>query len=177
MNGNDRIVVRNHVEPMLEKLASLEREVSSEKGDFSLFAVFFREDAQDMWDLLVSAPWLEADKKEGLRYLVGELQARLDAREQLSLSRAVILEEDNPVLLSLQRMVTIRHGRAEVRDTNFSGLQIRPLARLERFLGIPTAKIEMRPESVGRWKRDGGRLYADFLAEELREHGYEVPPT
>ena len=55
MKRNDRFVVESPVEQMVEKLASVEREVSSEKGDFRLFALFLREDAQDRWDLLVSA--------------------------------------------------------------------------------------------------------------------------
>ena len=36
----------------IEKLASLERDIASEKGESSLFALFLREDANDTWDLL-----------------------------------------------------------------------------------------------------------------------------
>ena len=50
---------------LVEKLASLERDISSEKGDFSLFALFLREDAYDRWDLLVSSPWIEINEKKG----------------------------------------------------------------------------------------------------------------
>jgi hypothetical protein len=46
---------------MIEKLASLERDVASEKGEFSLFGLFLREDAEGKWDLLASAPWLETN--------------------------------------------------------------------------------------------------------------------
>jgi len=44
---------------ILDKFVSLERDIASEKGEFSLFALFLREDAEDNWDLLASAPWLE----------------------------------------------------------------------------------------------------------------------
>jgi hypothetical protein len=74
----------------IEKLASLERDIASEKGEFSLFALFLREDADETWDLLASAPWLEADKRESLEYLVNEIRARLDTQELLSLSRIVL---------------------------------------------------------------------------------------
>jgi len=47
------------------------------------------------------------------------------------------------------------------------------LRKLEDFLGIPMAKIEMRPDSVGRWKTDDGDYMFDFFKEDLLECGYE----
>jgi hypothetical protein len=117
--------VQDGIEQMIGKLQALEREVSSEKGDFSLFGLFLREDAQDRWDLLVSAPWLEKDKKEGIQYMAGELQQRLDAQERLSLSRVVILEKDNPVLTAIHRMAKVSHGRIAVKDSVVFGLEIK----------------------------------------------------
>ena len=49
------------------------------------------------------------------------------------------------------------------------------LERLEEFLGIPLAKVEVRPGSVGRWRRDDGVHCFEFLNEELRMHRYEMP--
>ena len=126
MKENCRIIrVDEAMEQMVEKLASLEREVASEKGEFSLFGLFLREDAQDRWDLLVSAPWLEASKMDGLRYLSGKLQPRLDARERLLLSKVVILEKDNQVLAAVQRTVSTSHTTVEVEDSVFFGMQFR----------------------------------------------------
>ena len=71
---------------MIDKLASLERDIASEKGEFSLFALFLREDAEEKWDLLASASWLEANKKESLEYLSTQIRSRLDTKELLSLS-------------------------------------------------------------------------------------------
>ncbi len=65
----------------------------------------------------------------------------------------------------------------EVRFEDFVLDQDATLKRLEEFLGIPLAKIEVRPESVGRWKRDGRVHCVDLFEEELREHGYEMPTT
>src|SRR3972149_4648130 len=64
----------------IEKIAILEQSISAEKGDFVLFALFLREDAQDKWDLVVSAPWLEVNKKESLSYLTNELRSHLRPR-------------------------------------------------------------------------------------------------
>jgi hypothetical protein len=107
------------------KLASLEYEIASEKGEFSLFALFLREDGDNKWDLLASAPWLDANKRESLDYLVNQLRSRLDTQELLSLSMVVILEKDNPVLEAIHKEVRVKHGMAEVRDSIFFGVPIK----------------------------------------------------
>jgi len=50
------------------------------------------------------------------------------------------------------------------------------LAKLETFLGIPMAKIEMRPDSVGRWKTDEGIHMFDAFKTDLIECGYLESP-
>ncbi len=50
--------------------------------------------------------------------------------------------------------------------------QDKTLERLSEFLHIPLAKIEMRQNSVGRYKTDGGKYMFDFFAEDLSECGY-----
>ncbi len=47
------------------------------------------------------------------------------------------------------------------------------LARLSDYLGIPMAKIEMRPDSVGRYKTDAGVHMFDFFESDMKELGYE----
>ena len=108
-----------------EKFASLERDIATEKGDFTLFALFLREDSLDKWDLLVSAPWLETNKKKSLEYLAKEIYSRLDSHELLSLSRIVLLEKDNPGLEAIYRSIRVKHGMFEVKDSVFFGLQIK----------------------------------------------------
>ena len=46
------------------------------------------------------------------------------------------------------------------------------LRKLEDYLGIKMVKIEMRPDSVGRWKNDMGKYMFDFFAEDMKECGY-----
>ena len=111
-------------EETLKKIGILEQEISGEKGEFSLFGLFLRTDTQDRWDLLVSAPWLEKDKKKGLDYLAGRVHSQLDPEELLSISRIVILEQGNPVLEAINKAISVRHGKVEVRDSTFSGIQI-----------------------------------------------------
>ena len=61
----------------------------------------------------------------------------------------------------------------DVRFEDFILDQGKSLAELEKFLGIPLEKIEVRPEAVGRWKTDAGRHDFDFLKEDMIELGYQ----
>lgn len=60
----------------------------------------------------------------------------------------------------------------DVRFEDFVLRQEATLARIERFLGIPLARIEVRPEAVGRWKTDEEQHDFDFLYEDMAELGY-----
>ena len=110
---------------LVDKLASLERDMASDKGAFSLFALLLREDAEDKWDLLASAPWLEVNKKASLEYFVNQLHTRLDTQELLSLSRIVLLEKGNPVLEAIHKAARVQHGMTEMRDRIFFDLPIK----------------------------------------------------
>ena len=61
----------------------------------------------------------------------------------------------------------------EVRFEDFVLRQEETLKRLETFLGIPLARIPVRPESIGRWHQDTGAHDFDFFTEPMAEYGYE----
>lgn len=63
----------------------------------------------------------------------------------------------------------------EVRFEDFILQQDATLRKLGGYLGIELAKIAVRPETVGRWKKDEGTSYYDFLEPAMREYGYEYP--
>lgn len=48
------------------------------------------------------------------------------------------------------------------------------IQRISDYLGIPIAKIEMRADSVGRYKKDNGVHMYDFFEPELKELGYPM---
>ncbi|MCL2095965.1 MAG: sulfotransferase [Oscillospiraceae bacterium] len=50
--------------------------------------------------------------------------------------------------------------------------QDKTLKKLGDYLGINPAKIEMRPDSVGRWKTAEGQYTFDFFEEDMREFNY-----
>lgn len=68
------------------KFAWLESEIARERGDFTLFALFMREDVPDRWDLIVSAPWFGEDRQAAVNYLVGQIKSRLGEEDLTCLS-------------------------------------------------------------------------------------------
>ena len=107
------------------KLAKLEQDIAKEKGKFILFGLFLREDSPDLWDILVSAPWITKNKDESIKYIAERINRVLEPEEVLKLSRIVIIEQDNAALSALQGAVHVEHGLAEIKDSNFFGLQIK----------------------------------------------------
>ncbi len=110
---------------LVEKLRDLELEISSEKGDFSFFGLFLREDAPNKWDLVVASPWIERNQKTSIEYLAKRLRSALTAEELVSLSRIVLMEEGNPALDAIFKVVSIEHGMGEISNSNFYDLAIR----------------------------------------------------
>ncbi len=60
----------------------------------------------------------------------------------------------------------------EVRFEDFVLRQAETLARLEAYLGIPLARIIVRPDAVERYKLDTGIHDFDFFAPDLAKYGY-----
>lgn len=54
---------------LVERLRAAKRAITSAHGPFVLFVLAEREEALGKWDLLVSAPWLEAIRK-GIQQMV-----------------------------------------------------------------------------------------------------------
>ena len=110
---------------IVEKLKQQESNMAQDKGPFDLFALFLREDAADKWDLVVAAQWIDKNKKNALKYITEALHKSLTQSEILKLSRIAIIDESNPALEAFQRAMNIEHGMAEIKDSNFFGLQIK----------------------------------------------------
>lgn len=53
--------------------------------------------------------------------------------------------------------------------------QDRTLGRLGKYIGFKLEKIPVKPDVIGRWKKDDGVHYFDFFLPDLVEHGYELP--
>lgn len=119
----------------------LESRIAEEKGDFALFALFLREDVPDRWDLIVSAPWVGPDRQAALNYLVNEIKSFLGPQDLTALSRIVIVDPNDAEVQNLNRAISVEHGAAEVRDSNFFGLPIKHAYIITSKLpGAPVAR-------------------------------------
>ncbi|MBI2154601.1 MAG: hypothetical protein HYV92_10655 [Candidatus Rokubacteria bacterium] len=110
---------------LIEKFARLEAEIAQERGDFTFFALFMREDVPDRWDLIISAPWVGEDKRGAVDYLVAQIKSRLGAEDLICLSRIVPVDPEDVAVKDLNRSIQVEHGNVEVRDSNFFGLAIK----------------------------------------------------
>lgn len=113
------------VTELTEKFTDLESQISAERGNFTLFALFMREDAPDRWDLIVAAPWTGGDRRTTVDYFVSQIKSRIGEPGLLSLSRIVVVDPEDAAVQALNRAFQIEHGRVEVRDTSFFGLPVK----------------------------------------------------
>jgi hypothetical protein len=109
----------------VQKLQKVEKSLSESKGQFELFALFLREDSPDKWDLLISADWARAQKKDSINTIIEEIGKELTDKELLMLSRIIILDKDDAALKAIHQAMRVEHGLAEISDSNIFGLAIK----------------------------------------------------
>ncbi|MDA2923334.1 hypothetical protein MYX65_01545 [Acidobacteria bacterium AH-259-L09] len=106
-----------------ELLAFIE-EVEHEHGRFTLFGLFLREGAQDNWDLVLSAPWLERGKLKALGEFVQKFASTLGQDKLLELSRIVTVNQGDPALKAILNETRAVRGVKKLQDSNLFGLPI-----------------------------------------------------
>jgi hypothetical protein len=134
---------------LAEKLRGLEQAIADEKGPFNLFALFLREDAPDVWDLVVAAEWIEEDQSQALAELSKRVRAYLRPDEITRISRVVIVERTNPAVKAIASAVSISHGVSEVANNNFFGLAIKRAFIISAQLNPPPNKVLQRTAPPG----------------------------
>ncbi len=60
---------------LIEKLISIENEIAGEKGPFLLFGLFEREDSPNMWDIVVSSPWIDKNRRKTSEYIIDKINS------------------------------------------------------------------------------------------------------
>ena len=109
----------------LEKLRQVMRELAAEKGDFTLFGLFLREEAPDKWDLVISSPWIEEGKLTALGEFVEKLTSTIGEDEVREVSRIITVNYGDPNLDAILRAVSLDDGLMEVMESLFFGLPIK----------------------------------------------------
>lgn len=107
------------------KFTKVEKEISQEKGEFSLFVLLLREDSQDKWDVVLSASWFPESKKEVLTYIVNKLVKILTPKELLKLSRIVALNEDDSFVANLNSVINTKHNAVEFKNCQLNNIHVK----------------------------------------------------
>lgn len=110
---------------VVKKFMSIEKEVAKEKGSFVLFGLFEREDTPNMWDMVISASWLDVKKKENYDYFARKINAKLTAQEVVMLSRIVLLAPSEPFVERVTSAVKTQHNNPRFTNCIFNGVFIK----------------------------------------------------
>jgi hypothetical protein len=134
----------------VEHLRDVERSLTAERGAFSLFALFLREDSPGKWDVVVSAPWIGSDLEGALRLMSMKVKVSLKLSEQLAISRVVIVEPDSAEVLAINAAYVIENSVEEVRDAIFFGLAIKRAYILSSVRQEPSVSVKVAQKKVSQ---------------------------
>ncbi len=133
-----------NLEVVVDKLKTMAKNMQADKGPLDLFGLFLRDDSPDLWDVVVAAPWLEADERESFVYIADLLGSHLSNEERFWLSRIVILDHGGAVLDSFLKEFGKCSGLAEVHYVTDGGAIIR---RAYVIVAQPLAKEASRRQT------------------------------
>lgn len=108
----------------VEKLQRIERRLCAKRGPFELFAAFRPDSTLRLWDLLVTARWLDDWGLPEMQIIASQLNAEFALPEILKFSRIAIIDRNNPGLQAIHSAVEVEHGLREFRNVTFFDVPI-----------------------------------------------------
>ncbi|HEY0872770.1 MAG TPA: hypothetical protein VGD94_04805 [Vicinamibacterales bacterium] len=122
------------------------RVIAAKKGALTLFAKIRRADAPGTWDLVVSAPWLEAGKLKATSELVELLSDSLGEDSLHEFSRIQTVGADHPTVKFILDNLSEEDGERRVQSTDLFGLQIEEAvifrAKRPEAIGVSNKRME-----------------------------------
>ena len=107
----------NNTERLLRHLTLVERDLSEKYGGFSLFGMCQRENTlADLWDLIVSAPWLTPNVIASDNIVFDALQQHLGKDELFSLDAVPMFAPEDPRIQEIQDEYEVEHGLIDLRQ-------------------------------------------------------------
>ena len=101
----------NNTKRLLRHLTLVERDLSEKYGGFSLFGMCQRENTlADLWDLIVSAPWLTPNVIASDNIVFDALQQHLGKDELFSLDAVPMFAPEDPRIQEIQEEYEVEHG-------------------------------------------------------------------
>lgn len=108
---------------LFDKFRQAEKELSQERGRFTLFGLFERRDLIGLWDVVMSAPWLGTDYA-ARKWMVESLQWRFTRDEWLKLAGVVPLNPEGEFVTDIGLLYPVEHGLKHIPSIVLSGLEI-----------------------------------------------------
>lgn len=112
------------IKTFFSKVLEIEKNISKEKGEFILFALFQREENKLEWDLIISQNWPKITESEILDYIIGKLKLFLNLEERSLISRIEIIESNDPFIKSINKAFEVKHNTFYVNRSGFNGIMI-----------------------------------------------------
>ena len=109
---------------LISKFRTIEREITQEKGPFTLFALIQRQGAWDDWDVVVAAPWVRKDLMKTLDYLVEKIRKVLCKEELLKVSKIVPLDPSWDFVKEINEEYR-EYGEVGLRNIDINGIEIK----------------------------------------------------
>lgn len=107
---------------IVDALEKVERTLSRERGEFTLFAPFERQDIPLRWDLVVAAPWIEQVNEQAMHILAAEMKKHLPGNQIEGISRIVPLDSNDAIVRALIAEHSVEHGRLEIEEGAHYGM-------------------------------------------------------
>ena len=113
----------------LDKLRQVADELTEEHGPFKLFGLFLRANAPLVWDLVVSAPWLEVNERVeygALHEITKKLTATMGEEAMIEFSRVAFVKTSHPAVESVLCAMRVKRprGTGVLYDRHFFGQEI-----------------------------------------------------
>lgn len=106
------------------QLRSLAADIAAKKGPLVFFALFQQDGASSEWDVVVSAPWLNASGRESYLFIAHQVHGALSKADWQNISRVVILEDGGAEVRALVDRFKENVGFSEMPFTMTSGAVI-----------------------------------------------------
>lgn len=125
------------IKDLMEQMRQVERAAARQWGAFNLFGLFEREDTPGRWDVIVSAPWLEAGRK-GILTITHYVSALLRPETAVLIARIVPLPPESDFVRTLNALAQNRdEGVVSTGPLNVGGVEIERGYLLVSQSGIP----------------------------------------
>jgi hypothetical protein len=159
----------------IKKLIRVETAVALEKGPFDLFGLFSTdEEADDRWDLVISATWIGAEYLEALRYLIKHLRSHLTAAEFSMISKIPPLDVFDQRVIDIQKILTTEHRVKELSNYRFNGFRVEKMYIITCKSQIDERLMRLMWKIILKMWRPGAKIESQAVLAELEKRGEVV---